>query len=186
MNFTSLTKRIDSLAERAPRGEPVRAFDLHVARLAGAADALVRLLPAQVLIALVDRIEAGTPTDADNTLLKAFDRFDLKATGGTAVGLVKRQAGLFRGCGFGHAGDGQDTAAIEAAAVTIKTLSVSLPRDLSVYPAPEAIAELGERLKGRPTPADIAMVRALPGQFLRSMATPADYAAFVSYRLWEF
>ena len=171
--------RVASMAPSAPA--------MAALRLSGVLDAVVReALPEQHLIALADRIEADAATVADRALIDSFSASDLKATNITAAAFIMASAALIRAVAavmrrITHAPDTLETTAHAAAVIAAAT--ATLRERLQALPDADELARLGGLfMHGAMTPADIVVVRALPGPYLRANAAAGHWLAFVSYR----
>lgn len=160
-------------------------------RLHGALDAAMRdALTVGHLVALADRIALDTATAADLVLLDAFDAADLTTANITAAEFMIEQAGPFRAVAAvmlrkPHALGNAQT--ITRAAAVVRGVTATLSERLQVLPDADELLCIGARFEcGGMTPADIAVIRALPGPYLRANASARHYAAiFVDYRLWD-
>ena len=171
--------RVASMAPTAPK--------LAALRLTGTFDAAMReALPDRHLIALADRIAADATTAADRVLIDAFSAADLKAANITAAAFIMASAALIRAVAavmrrITHAPDTPETTAHAAAVIAAAT--ATLRERLQALPDADELARLGGLfMHGAMTPADIVVVRALPGPYLRANAAAGHWLAFVSYR----
>lgn len=171
--------RVASMAPTAPK--------LAALRLTGTFDAAMReALPDRHLIALADRIAADATTAADRVLIDAFSAADLKAANITAAAFIMASAALIRAVAavmrrITHAPDTPETTAHAAAVIAAAT--ATLRERQQALPDADELARLGGlSMHGAMTPADIVVVRALPGPYLRANAAAGHWLAFVSYR----
>ena len=172
--------RVASMAPTAP--------ELAALRLTGTFDAAMReALPDRHLFALADRIAADAMTAADRALIAAFSIADLKAANITAAAFIMASAALIRAVAAvmrrtTHAPDPPETTAHAAAVIAAAT--ATLRERLQALPDTDELARLGGMfMHGAMTPADIVVIRALPGPYLRANAAAGHWPVFVDYRL---
>ena len=174
----------------APPREPstfVSAAKMALIRLRCVLDAAMReALPEPHLIALADRIEADAMTSTDRALIDAFSAADLKAANITAAAFIMASAALIRAVAavmrrITNAPDTPETTAHAAAVIAAAT--ATLRERLQALPDADELARLGGMfMHGIMTPADIVVIRALPGPYLRVSTAAGHWLAFVSYR----
>ena len=158
-------------------------------RLRGALDAAMRgSLSMHHLVSLADRIQANKGTTADRALLAAFDAGDLKAAMLTAFAFVIDAARPFRAVSAVIRPDARaplgSFEAMQRSAATIASTGVILRERLHELPDDEELSRIGRLFeRGNMTPGDLAVIRALPGPYMRSSASQRHYAIFVDYRL---
>lgn len=156
-------------------------------RLRGALFAAMRAgLTVGDVMELAARIVSGTTTTADAALLDALDVHDLDTVGMSAAAFVVALAAGFR-CVAAVLRLPSSTAgsvdAIVSAAGVVRLTGDILRRNLQVLPGPDALARIGSRvMHGAQTSGDLAVIRALPGPYLRATASVDHWRAFVSYR----
>lgn len=159
-------------------------------RLRGALDAAMRDgLTAGDLLALAGRIVSDGATEADAALLAALDVDDLAAVGMGAGTFVVSFAAVFRTVAAVMRSTPTGTIEpIKRAALMVSGVTAALRERLQVLPDADELLCIGARFEcGGMTPADIAVIRALPGPYLRASASARHYAAiFVDYRLWDY
>ncbi len=155
-------------------------------RLRGAFDAAQRgPLSGWHLVRLAERITAGTPTEDDRDLLEAFDPDDLAVANLTPAAFVVAHGDIWRAfaCHAAAPDETPDADAIPCAAAAIRCATAMLMERLRVLPSADDLEAIGERLMhGQQSPADLCVLRALPGPHLRSHATAEHWRAMVSYR----
>ena len=160
-------------------------------RLRGALDAVMRdALTVAHLVALADRLTIDRATVADLALLDAFDAADLTTANMSAAGFIVEQAGPFRSVAAVMLRTTRAARVVETitgAAAVVGTVTAVLMERLQVLPDADELLCIGARFEcGGMTPADIAVIRALPGPYLRANASARHYAAiFVDYRLCD-
>lgn len=160
-------------------------------RLRGVLDAAMRdVLTVGHLVALADRIALDAATAEDRTLLDAFDTADLTTADISATGFIIEQAGPFRAVAAVMLRKPRTARMVETmtrAAAVVSSVTAMLRERLQVLPDADELLSIGARFQcGDMTPADIAVVRALPGPYLRANASARHYAAiFVDYRLQD-
>ena len=160
-------------------------------RLHGVLDAAMRAaLPTRSLVALADRIKGGCTTTADGALLAAFCAVDLAAVNMRADSLIIEHAAPMR-CVLavmsrGRAVASADDTTPHAVAVVGSVTSI-LSERLRALPDDDELLRLGDLFeRGLMTPADIIVIRALPGQYLRANASARHYPALVDYRALDY
>lgn len=158
-------------------------------RLRGVLDAAMRdALIVGHLVALADRLAVDGATVADLALLDAFDAADLTTANMSAAGFIIEQAGPFRAVAavmLRTTRPARVAETITRAAAVVGSVTAMLRERLQVLPDADELQRLGDLFEcGAVTPADIAVIRALPGPYLRGNASARHYAAiFVDYRL---
>lgn len=143
------------------------------------------------LVALADRIRADAATAADLALLGAFDAADLTTANIGAADFIIEHAAPFRAVAAvmlrpTRALDAAET--ITRAATVVGSATAILCEHLQALPDAGELLCIGARFEcGDVTPADIPVIRALPGPHLRANASTRHHAAvFVDYRLWDY
>ncbi len=166
----------------------VREAPMAGVRLMAALDAAKRDgLTTGGMMALAGRIVSGCTTDADTALLAALDVADLASVGMGAGAFIVSFVAVFRTVAavMRATPTGTFEPTMRAANVMKETAAI-LRRCLRVLPGADDLEAVGWRvIDGTHTPADLALIRALPGPFLRAHATAAHWAVFVDYRMWD-
>lgn len=171
------------VASMAPSAPAMAAVHLH-----GVLDAAMsEALPVPHLIALADRVLIDAMTAADPAVIAAFSAADLKVANITAAAFIIGNAAVFRAVAAvmrraTHAPDTPETTAHAAAVVSAAT--ATLRERLQVLPDADELERLGGLFeRGAMTPADIVVIRAVPGPYLRANAAASHWPAFVRYRM---
>ncbi|MEQ1686518.1 MAG: hypothetical protein ABL916_22945 [Burkholderiaceae bacterium] len=191
--LTAYARQVLARAEEAAQATvTVSAPAMASIRLRGVLDAAMReALTVGHLVELADRLTADAATEADLALLDAFDAADLTTANLTHAGFIIEQAGPFLGVAAVMPRTTRATRVVETitrAAAVVASMTAMLRDRLQVLPDADELLCIGARFEcGGMTPADIAVIRALPGPYLRANASERHYAAiFVDYRLWDY
>ena len=119
--------------------------------------------------------------------LAAFNTTDLKAAKITITAFIVGNAAVFRSVAAVMRRAAQAPDALETtarAAAVVSTATVTLRRRLQVLSGADELERLGDLFeRGDMTPADIIVIRALPGPYLRANAAAGHWPVFVDYRL---
>ena len=161
-------------------------------RLRGVLDAAMReALTVGHLVELADRLTIDAATVDDLALLDAFDAADLTTANMSAAGFIIGHAAPFRAVAAVMLRPARAARVVETitrAAAVVGSVTEMLRERLQVLPDADELLCIGARFEyGDVTPADIALIRALPGPHLRANASARHYASvFVDYRLWDY
>ena len=179
-----------SIRRRPIAREPVRCTSapaMALIRLNGTLDAAMRdVLTAWKIVALADRIGAGTDTAADRLMLSAFSASDMKTARTTPVAFITRRADPLRpvvAVMRAAVGPRQAADAITGATAVVHAVTAILADRLDVLADSDELARIGDLFeRGCVLPEDLAVIRALPGPYLCAHATSYHFAVFVGYR----
>ena len=144
-------------------------------------------LTAGDLLALADRIVSGSNTDADAAMLAALDGQDLATVNMSAAEFIMVYAAAFRAvAAVLRAVPAGTVEPILRAVAVVKDAAAILRERLQVLPDERDLDAIGERIMhGHQSPADLAVVRAVPGPWLRAHASVGHWAVFVDYRMFD-
>jgi hypothetical protein len=166
------------------------AFDeraMSAMRLGGVLDAMQRAgLTASRLVALANRLAAGYEVASDLALLDALPSVDLAAANLTPAAFIIESAAPLRTVveAMWCVGEGSSGLLIPPE-VVVAALSIGamLATRLRMSPDAAAIAAIGDAFEsGAIDAGELAIVRALPAQYLRSVASGRHWGVFAQYR----
>jgi hypothetical protein len=158
-------------------------------RLRATLDAAQRAgLSAGDLLALAGRVESNETTDADAALMAALDVLDLVAVKMTAGEFIMAYSAPLRTvAAVMRAASTRTPGRVKAALEAMRGTAEALRECLRRLPGEDELDAIGNRLvQGWHTSADLAVVRAVPGPWLRVHASDEHWPAFVDYRLHDF
>ena len=157
-------------------------------RLRAALDAAMRDgLSAGDLMAFAGRVVSASTTEADAALLAALDVDDLASVGMGAGTFIVSFVAVFRTvAAVMRATPGGTDEPIVRAVAAIQETAATLRQHMRVLPNADELEAIGGRVTyGTQTPADLALIRALPGPYLRAHTTGEHWSLFVDYRLHD-
>jgi hypothetical protein len=185
MNKKSAERRVADARALDKVGRRLPAATMAGIRLRAALDAALRDgLNAGDLLALADRIASSDATDGDAMLMGALDIGDLAAVKMGAATFLMVYAAAFRTvAAVMRATPTGTTEPILRAAGVVRDAAAILPDRLQELPDDDDLDAIGRRiLRGHQTPADLAVVRAIPAPYLRACTVVEHWRAMVSYR----
>lgn len=154
-------------------------------RLRAVLDAALRDgLTAGDLLALADRIASDDATDVDGALMGALDAHDLYTVKMSADTFIMVYTAAFRTvAAVMRPTPTATTEPILQAVRVVQDTSATLREHLHALPDDDDLDAIGKRImRGHQTPADLAVVRAVPEPYLRAHTAVAHWRATVSYR----